>query len=243
MDKEDVFGFYEKLYFHEIDSREKLNARLQIPLMLIVSFVGVLAFLLQNYWHQGFSASAVSFLSLFALSFIALCIAAYYFVRSCFGNEYSFLPDAQSTEEYRQKLCDLYKPYASGTQIASDHFSDYLMSYYIQRSTENTNCNDRRCISLHRTNYALIITAAFTFFSFLSFYLGGLEKADKKFIAQPSTINLITLNGDCMPNETSKNSTPPPPPAPPPPRQIREGVEIVKPRQPLSQSEGKSNDK
>jgi hypothetical protein len=52
------------------------------------------------------------------------------------------------------------------------------------------------------------------------------------------------LNGDCMPNEKSKNSTPPPPPAPPPPRQIREGIGIVKPRQPLSQSEGASmNDK
>ncbi len=243
MDKKDLFGFYEKLYFHEIDSREKLNARLQIPLTLIVSFAGVLAFLLQNYWHQGFSASALSFLSLFALSFVAWCFAAYYFVRSCFGNTYSFLPDAQSTEAYRQQLCVLYKSYENGAQVASDYFSDYLMSYYIQRSTENTNCNDRRCIFLHRTNYALIITAAFTVFSFLSFYLGGLEKADKKLIAQPSTIHLIMLNGDCMPNETPKNSPPPPPPAPPPPRQIREGVEIVKPRQPLSQSEGKSNDK
>ena len=124
MDKEDVFAFYEKLYFHEIDSREKLNARLQIPLTLIVSFAGVLIFLLQNYWHQGFSATALGFLSLFALSLIALIIATYYFVRSCFGNTYSFLPDAQSTEEYRQKLNDLYEP-----QIAADYFSGYLMGY------------------------------------------------------------------------------------------------------------------
>lgn len=115
---------------------------------------------------------------------MALCIAAYCFVRSYFGNTYSFLPDAQSTEEYRQKLCKLYEPYSNGAQIAADHFSDYLMNYYIQCSTENTACNDRRCIFLHRTNYALIITATLTFLSFLAFYLGGLDKVDKKSIAK-----------------------------------------------------------
>ncbi|MFZ5583914.1 MAG: hypothetical protein ACOZCK_14770 [Pseudomonadota bacterium] len=230
MEKKDVIAFYEKLYFHEIDSREKLNSRLQTPLTLIVSFVGVLAFMLQNYGHQGFSVASTAFLLLTVLSAMALIYAALFFVRSWYNNTYSFLPAAQDTENYRQSLIKLYEPYPNGAQLASDYFNNYLLDYYVRYSSANTECNDRRSIYLHKTNGALIATAAIAFLAFLAFYLGGLDKANIKKATEVSIVTPVTLNGGSMSNDPPKKNDPPPPPPPPPPRLIREGVEIVKPK-------------
>lgn len=228
MKKKDVVALYEKLYFHEIDSREKLNSRLQTPLTLIVSFVGVLAFMLQNYVHQGFSMYAIAFLLLIFLSATALVCAALHFVRSWYNNTYSFLPSAHETECYRQTLINFYEPYENGEQLASDYFSDYLMDYYVRYSSANTECNDRRSIYLHKTNGALIATALIAFLAFLVFYFGGLDKANITKATEVSIVTPVTLNGGIMSNEPPKKANPPPPPPPPPPRQIREGVEVVK---------------
>jgi hypothetical protein len=246
MEKKEVFQLYEKLYFHEIDSREKLNSRLQTPLTLIVSFVGVHAFMLQSYGHQGFNVAAIAFISLITLSAIYLSWSTVYFVRSWYNNTYSFLPSALDTENYRQSLIRLYQPYENGRQLASDHFSNYLMDYYVRYSSANTECNDRRSIYLHKTNGALIITASIAFLAFLAFYLGGLDKANIKKATEVSIVNPVTLNGDSMSNgtkdEQAKKLDPPPPPPPPPPRQIREGVEVVKPMDIVPAQPGRKKD-
>lgn len=248
MEKKDVFQLYEKLYFHEIDSREKLNSRLQTPLTLIVLFVGVLAFLLQNYGHQGFSVAAILFSALVVLSVAALASAAFFFVKSWYNNTYSFLPSAQDTENYRQTLIKFYEPYENGEQLASEHFSDYLMSYYVRYSSANTECNDRRSIYLHKTNSALIVTAAIAFLAFLALFFGDLDKANIKKATEVSVVNPSVPIGGNMSNQP-KNDQPqkvilPPPPPPPPPRRIREGVEVVKPKdvvptQPGGKTDGK----
>lgn len=248
MDKKDTIQLYEKLYFHEIESREALNSRLQTPLTLIVAFVGVLAFLLQNYGHQGFSCAAIAFVTLIVASAIALGWSTVFFIKSWYNNTYSFLPSAHDTEIYRKSLIALYEPYENGNRLASDYFSDYLLDYYVRHSSANTECNDRRSIYLHKTNGALIVTALIAFLAFLAFYLGGLDKANIKKPTEISIVNPVTLHGGLMTqdakNDQPKKIDPPPPPPPPPPRQIREGVEVVKPTnavptQPVSQKNGK----
>ena len=48
MNKDDLFKFYEKLYFHEIEMREKLNARIQIYLAIIAALFSLIAFTFKN---------------------------------------------------------------------------------------------------------------------------------------------------------------------------------------------------
>lgn len=248
MEKKEIFQLYEKLYFHEIDSREKLNSRLQTPLTLIVSFVGILAFLLQHYGHQGFSVAAILFAFLIILSAATLAVAIVFFIKSWYNNTYLFLPSAQDTENYRQSLIKLYKPYKSGAQLASEYFSNYLMEYYVRYSSANTECNDRRSIYLHKTNGALILTAVVAFLAFLAFFFGDLDKANIKKATEVSITNPIELIGGNMPNQPKnvylQKTTPPIPPPPPPPREIREGVEVVKPKNVVPTQPGsKTNEK
>lgn len=246
MEHKDIFALYEKLYFHEIDIREKLNSRLQAPLALIVSFIGTLAFFLQNYNHQDSSYASYLFIVFIFLSAITLTRAIYTFIKSWHNNTYFFLPSSEDTERYRKQLIETYKEYQDSEKLAMGHFSNYLMKYYIDCSSKNTACNDRRSIFLHKTSKALILTALFMFAAFLPFYFGGLNKNEVKKVMEVSIVNPISLIGGNMsdqPKVDQANKTPPPPPPPPPLRQIREGIEVVSPKPSLSNQKGKSDGK
>jgi hypothetical protein len=236
MDKKETFALYEKLYFHEIDSREKLNSRLQMPLALIVSFIGALAFMLQNFECEKFSGLSIIFLILLAGSTLCLVRAIWFFIRSWYGNTYSFLPSAKDTEQYHSTLVEMYKQYARGDQLAKSHFEDYIRRYYIDCSSANTECNDRRSVYVHKTNSALIATAVVAFLAFFTFYLGNFDKSRVKKPTEVTIVTPVEIIGDKMsekktpePVKGANPPDPPPPPPPPPPRQIREGVEVVKP--------------
>jgi hypothetical protein len=187
MNKKEIFELYEKLYFHEIDVREKLNARLQMPLALIVSLIGALAFMLQNY---AFQISLLSSLFLFLLicAFLCLTWAIYYFVRSWFGNEYCFLPSAKATRDYHAQLKTLYKEFAKREQIVAFYFRNYISRYYVDCSSKNTECNDRRSAYVHKTSGAIIFTAVIAFFAFMTFYVG---KLDKSYVKKPAEVVIV----------------------------------------------------
>lgn len=235
MDRKERLALYEKLYFHEIDSREKLNARLQLPLALIVSFIGALAFMLQNLESKSVSITSVIFYFLLAFSGMALIAAVYFFVRSWYNNTYEFLPSAKYTDEYLNTLIKTYEPFERKDVLVEQYFSDYLYTYYIKCSSANTECNDRRSVYLHKTNTALICTAVLAFIAFIVFHFGDIDTSHAKKVAEVKIIAPVEIKGDPMSQKSnteppqSSQETPPPPPPPPPARLIREGVEVVKP--------------
>ncbi len=237
-----LFNLYEKLYFHEIEVREKLVGRLQTPMAIIVSLIGVLAYLLQNFDRTNTSDAKAAFLFLFAISVLTLFTAIYLFIRSWYGNTYAFLPSATSTETYRQLLEKTYEQYKDGGSLAETHLNDYLCTKYIECSTQNTNCNDVRSVYLHKTNGSLIGSTVLVAASFLVFFMGDLDRTKAGKPTEVVIVKPVDIQGAFMTDkklEPPKQvaSSPPPPPPPPPTRLIREGVEIVKP-QPV-----KKNDK
>lgn len=235
--KNPLFDLYEKLYFHEIEVREKLGGRLQAPMAIIVSLVGLLGFLLQNLDKQ--QATAAANLTLVFVVFLVACATAllcagYFFIRSWYGNTYAFLPTAEDTENYRKILESTYAEYKGGDNLAEKNLNDYLCSYYIKCSTQNTRCNDQRSLNLHKTNSTLIVATLLAVFSYLPFYFGDLDRSKVNKPTEVNIVNPIEIKGALMTDkkpEATKEVTPPPPPPPPPPRQIKEGVEILKPLQ------------
>ncbi|WP_143133203.1 hypothetical protein [Pseudoduganella namucuonensis] len=221
MDRKQLLEHYEKQYIHEIESREKLNARVQNPLTIIVAFVGALSFLLQNYGHPGFNLISISFISLFTLSVIAVMVALYFFIKAWHGNHYRFMPSASTNETHRIALQEYYTTHGDGATQAIDKFDDYLMEHYIKYASFNSQCNDKRSLNIHHANGFIIIATGFAFFSFLVFYFGDLDKAKQSKAVEVSIVTPIILKGALMPND---RVTPPPPPPPPPAREIKEGV-------------------
>ncbi|OFZ67467.1 MAG: hypothetical protein A2V79_10280 [Betaproteobacteria bacterium RBG_16_56_24] len=231
MTKNPLFDLYEKLYFHEIEVREKLSGRLQVPMGIIVSLIGVLGFLIQNFDKQQATSAAGLFVMLLVVCAITLCRAIYFFVRSWYGNTYAFLQSAEETEKYRLLLESTYKQYKEGNVLAENYLNDYLCSNYIKCASQNTRCNDLRSLYLHKTNGTLIIATLLVAVSFLAFFFGDLDRTQVNKPSEVIIVKPVDIKGVIM---TDKKPEPqkeaPPPPPPPPPRLIKEGVEIIKPQ-------------
>lgn len=219
---------YEKLYFHEIEAREHLSARVQVPLAITVSLIGVLAFMLLNFNKELCGLPTFLFLFFLVLSSSALIVGIFFLIRSWYGHTYSFLPSAAKTEDYRQILVNTYSGYDNSDDLTQGHLNDYLCNYFVQCSTVNTHCNDKRSLYLHKANGSLIITVLLAAVAFLFFYFGGLDKNQTIKPVEISIVQPVEFKDITMADEKSKISPPPPPP-PPPVRLIKEGVEIVNP--------------
>lgn len=199
---------------------------------VIISLAGVVGFLIQRIdLYQSDNISKI-FLILIAIDVFLLIVTACYFIKSWYGTTYCFLPSAEETEKYKKLLEETYKPYEKGNELAEKHFIDYINSYYIKCSTQNTHCNDKRSVNLHKTNGWLIVSILFILTSFVFFSLNGTVRNETKKPTEVIIIKPVDIKGAFMTEEKNtppKVVTPPPPPPPPPARQIREGVEIVHP--------------
>lgn len=189
--------FYEKLYFQEVESREKIHARLQLPLTLILAIIGAIAFLLQNFDYQAgrWTALRVVFLFLLTCGSFTLILAMKWFVDALYNNEYYFPPDSSKTADYRDLLEQTYRDFPQSEQLVAHAMDKYLTDYYIEYAAFNTRVNDRRSAFIHRCTGAIIASAVLFIASFLAFYFGDLDKsriksATEVFLTKPVEVRL-----------------------------------------------------
>lgn len=171
--------FYEKLYFHEVDAREKIHARLQLPVTLMLAALGALAFLLQNFDYESgpWTWARIAFSALLACGSVALAIAMTFFVKTLYNNKYYFLPDSSRTSEYKKLLEQTYRNFKDCEQLVSEALDQYLVNYYIKFAAFNTQVNDRRSAFINLCHGAIITAAVFFIAAFLIFYFGQLDRS------------------------------------------------------------------
>lgn len=205
MDKQNIFELYEKLYFHEVEAREKISSRLQIPLAILLSIISVYAHIIKGISFDNHCFWNVIFGLTFLISIILFVTSMSYFIRSFYGHTYEFIPSAIETENYRQKLIETYKEYEDGESLAEQYFDEYIYKYYNECSSVNTKVNDIRSEFLHKCNTYLILSSLPLVAAFLIFTLAGIDKntVDKEYkikITNPIEINKdtypIQINGE-----------------------------------------------
>lgn len=177
MTEPELKQFYEKLYFLEIEARDKIHARLQLPLTLLLAIAGVVVFLFQNYQPGQWNSQRVTFVFFFCAGAVLLTIAVVSFVKALWNHDYYFLPAPNKTAEYKTLLEATYEGYEDQTQLVSNAIDKYLTDYYIEYTTFNTQVNDRRSAYLHICNGAIIGTAVLFICAYLAFYFGDLDKS------------------------------------------------------------------
>jgi hypothetical protein len=179
MDKDGLFSLYEKLYFHEIEVREKLTGRLQLPLAILVGELGLIGYMLSNKTNVAFSYYICAFWSFYILSCASVLAAIYYFIRSWHGYEYSFIPSPSAIDVYRCQLIEFYTDDEEKEILVKSALKNFLYDYYCKCSSKNTDNNDRRSITLHKTSTFLIVSVVLLFCSFIPFYFGNFDKANR----------------------------------------------------------------
>lgn len=174
--------FYEKLYFHEIDARDKIQGRLQLSLTLLLAVIGAVVFLFQNFDYQtgGWTPLRLMFAFFFCVGSVLLVVAMVFFVKAFYNNAYYFLPDSRQTAEYKQLLEQTYSRYNNREQLVSDAMDQYLVGYYVEYAAFNTRANDRRSAYVHLCNGAIVGAGVLFIGAFLAFYFGDLDKGKIK---------------------------------------------------------------
>lgn len=207
----------EKLYFHEIERRDKLGERLQIPLAMFVAIAGFVGQMLQNIERGQRSTWAVIFWGTMIVASIAFFTGLFYLLRILKGHIYSYLPTAPHWDAYRSQCESLYKEYKHASELVTGALQHALNKSYVDCWTRNAAINDQKSFSMQRLNEALGVAALAAFAAYFFFYFGELEKGLKNIDQRVQIVNPVTINGDIV--TTQK---PPPPPPPPPARQVRE---------------------
>lgn len=229
MRKRKLFNLYEKLYFHEVEAREKISIRLQFPLVILLSIISVFAHIINGISFYNTDLWSVIFWITFFVSIIFFITSLIYFIISFYGHTYTFIPSAKKTEEYRQELIETYRKFENHDSLVDQYFDEYLFNYYNDCSSKNTIVNDKRSKYLHHCNTFLILSALPLMATFLIFTLAGIDKntIDKEY--KVKITSPINIDQNIIPIQANEKPLQPilPEPSPPPPvRTVIEDVEI-----------------
>ena len=162
---------YEKLYFHELERREKISARLALPFAAILAVVGLLSFLL-NSESQPQSHWWLPFWLLFAASSVALLTGAWFFRKAWFGHEDKLLPTAHDIESYHTTLQNTYAEFENSDELVKEHFNAFIFDYYKRFSSENAISNDQRSYNIYRANVGLTVAVLLALATAVPYYIG-----------------------------------------------------------------------
>ena len=189
MTSSELRNLYEKLYFLEIDARDKLHGRLQLSLTLLLIIGGAVLYFFQNadYERGALTAIRLAFLFFFCGGIVMLVIAAGFFIKAFFNHAYQFLPDSSETARYKLRLEETYREYEAHEALVAEALDKYLVDYYVEYGAFNTRVNDRRAAYLHSCNGWLISAAVLMMLAYLAFYFGDLDKGR---IKTPSEVHI-----------------------------------------------------
>ena len=219
------FDFYEKLYFHHLEAREQMTTRLQIPLALIVSVIGMLGFMAQNLDREQFGGWLFGFGIAFGLSTFFIFLSGGYCIGSAWGHVYKVTSHATEWRDYHDSCLSTYGAYSQRqrAELSDAALKKAVFDKYIECASVNAGINEIRSYRYHLTILFFCIAVAFGFVAFCCFFFGNLDKASH---TKPTEIVIISPT---MFKGPSVSARPPPPPPPPPTREIREGSKPTPP--------------
>lgn len=194
MKKKELFSLYEKLYFHEIDHREKITTRLQLPLAIFISLITILGYMIQNVDYTSSSITLiVIFLIFYLIGSFLVITGIVFFIKTFYGHTYEYLPTAKETENYNSLLKATYDSYEGGEKIAEKHFDDYLYKYFCECSSMISDINQKRSDFLHKANTLIIFSITPILISFIIFNCFNLNKCNREKIYKINIENIHDL--------------------------------------------------
>lgn len=158
MDRDKVLTLYEKIYFHELDSRDKLIARLQLSLALLSAAIGAAGYLVTKVNQEAEVNSLVIFAYWFPylLSSACMAVACFWFIKALWGHTYECIPLTSSLDSYRSSLDTFYRDQEITHELPKSHFHDSIIAYYSRCSSANAAVNATRFLAIHMSMRALI---------------------------------------------------------------------------------------
>ncbi|HSW31228.1 MAG TPA: hypothetical protein VLH75_17205 [Longimicrobiales bacterium] len=200
----EAFDFYYDAYKQEIAARDAINARVSVPLGVIVLMVGAQAFLVRGYDPAWVGTGGRFFLLCLVVSMLATSLAAVYVAMAHIGARYYFMPNLIAVERYRQRLLVDRVRWPQDALDPTVEWRSFLIEAATTAATTNRKLNGSKADRLYAGNSWLIISLVFCAAAVVPFYaLGGFSEPPTP--TPPVTVILV----DTM-TEKPTNQTQPP---------------------------------
>ncbi|MBD8614319.1 hypothetical protein IFT69_11360 [Pseudomonas putida] len=172
MDDKARFSLYEKLYFHEIDRKEKLLARLSMPLAMIAGLLSFFGYLLSKAPAPDTGWPYVFFWALYDCAFISFVLALWHFRKAWIRGNFDYvLPVLSRLEEHREREL---KPYFQSDADGLDaYFQTVILDYYVKGATINATNNDERTNTIDQLSKFVALCAVLAMVSFIPFFIAS----------------------------------------------------------------------
>jgi len=180
MNTKDLFEFHQRMYFHELEARDKILSRLQLPLAILLATISFYGVLTNGIELDSLAQTNLLYLTFLALSFISVLISSSFFFRALHGHSYEYIPTSGETEDYKDQLISTYKDFDNCDHLVSNYLESYLGNAYSKCSTKNTQVNDIRSEFLHTCNSFLVLSAALLLLTYMFSNIYQIEKTRDK---------------------------------------------------------------
>lgn len=185
MNKKYLFELYEKLYFHEMEVRERITNRVQITFALVATGYTILSYMMRMLDYTVINLATNIFIIATGITFILSIMCLYFLVRAFWGNTYEGMPSPVQTDLYRENLkshkksIEQYnKKYPKNKQQkinVDSSIYEHLYQKFRDCSTHNTEVNDRRSKQLHQAFKWLLFAAIPMLVSSVTFIIYDLD--------------------------------------------------------------------
>lgn len=171
---------YEKLYFHELDRRDKIASRLSTPLGALIGAIGIVAFLLNSNSKIPSEVLRSAFWLIIVAAIVTLLVGGWYFRKAWFGHTDRHVATAEQIDDYHSKLEQQYRDQPDAASLVESHFEQYLLDTYRRSATTNAINNDQRSSALYRAGCWLTSAVVLALLSTIPFYVGKDSGHDRK---------------------------------------------------------------
>jgi len=190
MKKEKALDFYEKLYFSEIENKDKIHTRAQADFGLMGITVTILTYLAKNTSYEDHFILAVIVFILTLLSFFLVLRSSILLKGVIWGNEFKYCPAPKEMHSYHQNLINYevtYKDYCNtnGLTYENDHDPDDKLWEFIHQEIRecaswNSNINETRSIKLYESTKFLVWSWIPLIVAVIIFLLADLDAASPR---------------------------------------------------------------
>ncbi|MBC6987075.1 hypothetical protein [Alteromonas sp. BZK5] len=158
MKNDENLKLYEKMYLFEIERREKINARLNLPMAVIVAIFGLLSYVFNFDTNSFTTCENFVFYILLLFASISLFVACYHFKNCWSGLVDQYMPTAEDIEDYYQSLESTYAGFDEKEDLVKSYFNKFLLQSYTEYGSFNAKNNDYRSEQLYFTVRALSVS-------------------------------------------------------------------------------------
>ncbi|MDC6383313.1 hypothetical protein BW687_024410 [Pseudomonas graminis] len=172
MDKDERFSFVEKVYYYELERKEKLIARLSLPLAILVALLTFFSYMLEKAPITAAGSVGLFFWIFYWYACICLGLGVWKFWRAWNLRVFDkALTTLENIEAYRNSMLELYADFDDGEEEADKQISLLIYNQYVTGATTNALNNDRRLAYLNELSTFMAATIFFALLSFIPFYV------------------------------------------------------------------------